>query len=244
MPNGDLIQGYPENSNIVSGMANRQVLMLDAISAVDVGTWIDMRPFRQGSLELTTTGTWSATVNLLVSNAHQMPGNGFTVTVGGTPATGDILAITIGSPVFYNSGVTGVYTVQAGDSTTNIATGLAASLLAAIQASANHQFFGEASRGLVGTLACTSLSNVVTIISQYPFPAGTTPVTCRTTLSPGATETLTVAQYDSGLGSLVPNCSFTGPSFQSFSICASWIKVACPTFSTGPITAIAQFVLP
>lgn len=198
--------------------------------ATTKGNWTRWFPFRKGSFEV--LGITTATCRLLASNAPVCPLNGKTLTVAGSgQTTGDVLTVTINGPGFT---IAASYTVLSSDDTyTKIATGLAAALKAAKNA-----FIASGANDVetitrVAYLTITSAAAVVTIQWQWPLEG----VQIVTALSVSATETLTAAEYDSGAGFVVPNCSLTANGNVEFEQAAMWIKADVSAWTTGTIAA-------
>lgn len=244
MPNGDVIQGYPENSNLVTGVANRQILLLDSVGANDVGTWIDARPFSKGSLDLSCSGTMNANVSLLVSNAAQMPGNGFDINLTGSATPGDVVILLFQAAAFFDPGISVSYTVIVGDTLTTIAVALAALLNAALYNAGLHEVYGQTANTFASSFLATAVGPMVALVTQNPFPPNTLPMDLQATVSGAQTEIITITQYDSGLGWPVPGCTLTGIGFQAFTCPATWMKAAVTNWVSGTISLIAQLSLP
>jgi hypothetical protein len=217
--------------------------LLDGITAADVGIWVPFAPFSNGTFEVSSTGT--ATIALKGSNGSIQPPNGWTVTVGGSAGTGDVLTLTITCPLLFNGNATASYTVLAGDTTTTIATGLAAAMNAVastpptganvnLGSQLSNLQYGQEISNVAGQFQVTSSSAVITVIWQAFL---NTPVSLQKTLSAGATETLTIAQYDSGAGNVIAGCTFTASGEAVFNQPCAWIKAYTTAYSSGTISA-------
>lgn len=251
MPNGQiLVGGQVVASSIIelmrsAGNISAEFLLLDGITAADKGIWVPFSPFRNGTFEVTDGGAMSGTIVLKGSNAPVQPPNGWTVTVAGTPAAGDVLTLTITCPLLFNGNATASYTVQAGDSTTTIATGLAAAMNAAAtvaptganatlgQQKSNLQY-GQEISNVAGCFNVTSSSAVISVLWQSFLNA---PVSLQKALSAGATETLTIAQYDDGEGFEIASCSLTAPGQVVFNEPCQWIKAYTSAYTSGTLSA-------
>lgn len=242
MPNGQILKSSRDNFSDISkqnGVAFAQYLLLDDVQAVDVGQWMPWAPFHKGSFELTSIGSFVGTAKLLASNAAVMPGNGVTLTVAGSETTGDTLTVAISHPFFGT--ITAHYVVKNTDTTaTLVATGLTAAINAAIRAVVAASINDYIDTSSAGEVSASSLNAVITILANWPI----TGFVVTTSLSVGATETLTQAQYDSGAGFLVPSCSVTAVGNVIFDQPAMWIKAAVSAYTSGGITGIVAACLP
>lgn len=236
-PNGDVLARYPEAPQQAGNSV--QLLLLDTVGAVDVGWWVPWAPFRNGSWEV--TGITSATAKLWTSNAASMPGNGYTVTVGGSATLNDHVSITIHSPQLLNGYCIGTYVVQGGDSVNVIAAGLEAALTAALLVQQQQLANSEATAIAASEIVVSVNSAVITIITNNPSVRY---FTVTTNVTGAASETLTKAQYDSGLGFNPTGGSVTSNANVPFSVPATWIKSSCSAFSSGAVTAIVQGAIP
>lgn len=246
MPNGDVLRQQPGSAQVdlerATPVVSRQIKLLDAPGAADVGWWTPWAPLHTASVEL--SGTFSATCQVLLSNAASMPSNGYTITVTGSETTGDTITVNILGPQFQNGALTTVYKVQSGDTTNNL---LAASLAAAIQAAikaadsiANEQSLGSPAM-LAGAIKVSVSTNVVTIATQQPMPW----FNVTTSLSGGATESLAVAQYDDGSGQTVTGLSaLSSAGLTQFNAVGSWIKGKVSAYTSGNPTLIVTAVSP
>ena len=135
-------------------------------------------------------GTIPSSVDIDIWDAEVSITNGTeTITVGGTPHAGDVVSLTFTNAWLahtYSWPRTVSYTVQVGDSTTNIAIGLAAAINA------------DAILSITGTIA-TQATNVVTF-NQMGVDANNTVITYS--ISGSATETITFGNGGNVSGSI------------------------------------------
>jgi hypothetical protein len=259
MPNGDLVLGWPEVPSKANGIAYRQQKLLDAVTANDVGLWVPWYPFHKGSFEVdASSGTLTGTVALKFSNSAEMPANGFTVTVGGSVTTGDKMTVTLTSPEFSQGIITASYTAVAGDTVDTVAAGLAAALVAAISAELTSPIVPpyEPSDSIIqgtvtpeqqaaaGAIKVTNASSTAVIVIAWYTPIYTPAL--KSSVSAGATETLTDAQYDDGSGYTPAGCSVTSASLTTFDVPAMWIKSPLSGYnsSSDAVSCILYGVLP
>jgi len=244
MPNGHILSQYPPVPEQATSFGYKQLLLLDAITANDVGIWVPFAPFSKGSFEVTAPSTFTGTVALYASNAAYMPPNALQIAVGGTKTTGDVLTVSIACGDLMGGAITASYTVLAGDTLATIAAGLTTALQTAIKSASI--VFANPNPPLVDA-AYIEVTNPSApsdnILVQWQFPLA--PITINNSLSTGATETLTVTQIDDGEGFLVPNCSLTATGNVVFSQPCRWMKAKCTGYSgVVPITAIVVATLP
>jgi phage tail sheath gpL-like len=178
-------------------------------------------------------------VQLLGSNASQEPANLYTVTVGGTVTSTDVLTLTFANPNIVNGTEAVAYTAQGGDTTTTIA----AALAAAINADT-----------ILNGLGITATSAVAVVTVTYPNGvqpgqeggSPTEPATQNVTvitgsLSGGATETLAVANASVGTNIGI---ALTALGITPFSILPPprWIKAVVNTFTGTRVLANLHMV--
>lgn len=246
MPNGDIIRQYPESGNnpaTSGGIAWRQILCLDAAAANTPGWWVPWYPFRNGSIQLSQAGgTPAGTVSLYTSNAAQMPANGYNITVGGTPHTGDVCTINVNGGGFIYSGS---YAVVGGDTTTTIATKLVAALQAALNNAEQPQYpqFGAINASLItvsnGGANPTAVVTVLTTAPQLYFDL------TSSVSGASATTTLTNASLDTTAAGALVAPTLTAPGSVQFMNVGTWIKANLTGYSgPGSITAVCQGVSP
>lgn len=247
MPNGQFLRQLPEVPQLAAGVASAHILLLDNVQANDVGKWVPWSPFSKGSFEIEAVGgSMSATIAMRLSNAATMPGNGSTVTVGGSATTGDVLTISLESPDFPNFNISASYTVVADDTLDTIATNLAAALLVALNTVKAQEFAnGDPAQDSyqqawsAASIQVTVSSAVISIFNQIPnFPD----VAVLTAVNSGATETLTVAQYDDGSGFDI--LTETSPGNTAFINAAAWVKAHCTNYSSGQLSALLVGAIP
>ncbi len=188
------------------------------------GLWIPAMWSKFHSIELSSASSFSAaSVGIYAADDYATPPNEYTVTVGGTITAADVASITLSNPNFRNGTETVSYTVQAGDTTSTIATALAAAI--------------NADATLAAVLITATASAAVVTVSYPTIPSGTfdniqnLPLGNFTTLSTNvtgsATETLTVAVGTNG--TLMQ--TITAPSFVNLQFSCRWIKARLTTLT-------------
>ncbi|HEV3022999.1 MAG TPA: hypothetical protein VGX76_11040 [Pirellulales bacterium] len=220
-----------------------QALLADAVVAANLpyeGLWVPVKYAKAASIEF--YGSISTLAMDIWATNQPDPLNTYTVTVGGSETDGDILNLIFTNPLLPGGSETVSLTTSGGESTTGIATGLAA----AVNADANLAALGfrATSAGAVVTITWPSApgSQVTTEIGSPPV-ASTTILT--TSKSGGATETLTTAVGADGQklnGSSIAALALT--NFTS-SMPVAWIKARIGTLTgtganiTAALTAAA-----
>lgn len=257
MPDGQILFQSPQPGQGINGVGIAQILGLDAVHATDIGYWFPLAPFgANASVENTSTGSWTATtVELLVSNAPQMPANGWTTTITGSLATDDILTVTLTSPQFSQGVITASYKLLSTDTTTTLAaTGLANALIAAIKAASGvvvpGQFPNIADSDIYTTIdqqqqaaagALTVLQSTDTVTIYWNMPWLILPSIAASTT--GA-ESMTITRYNDGQGFTVG--TYTGAGNTVINQPAMWAKIACTVYNStsGKVTSILTGVIP
>lgn len=208
-----------------------QATMADSVAAaLFEGLWLPSRYAKSGSVEL--AGSF-ATVQADIYATNQPDAkNSQTVTVGGTVTNGDAASLTFANPNLPNGTASVSYPITGSDTTTTIATGLAAAILANQTLTA------------LG-FSATSLANAVTVSwpsvppAADPQPNGTSSpppqnVTIITgSVSGAASETLTIALGTDGQ----KIASMTAAGIQPLSISGQpirWLKCRIPTLTGSP----------
>lgn len=204
---------------------------LAAVTSVGEGVWILSAFAKAASVEV--GGTFSAlSIQLLGSNSPSEPINQYTMTVGGTVTTSDVLTLTFANPNLPAGTKAVAYTTIGGDTTTTIAT----ALTAAINADTSLQRLG---------LLATSVGAVVTITYPNGYVGGqeggspSDPASQNTTIvtaskNGGASETLTVANASVGQN---VGAAITAVGFTQLAILPKWIKAVVNTFTGTNVLA-------
>jgi hypothetical protein len=237
----DLQTNVPISTGTPMPVQYRQIKFLDGVTANDVGIWRKRGAFSKGLMQVTCVGSMTGTVGLFLANDEFMPGNGWNVTVSDTSITaGDVLGVNL--QIGANS-ITALYSVIAGDTADSIATNLAAALnaqLAYLQNDMSQQ--DNAARCQLEAFTIVVAAAVITITWNSDINQ---PVSLSTS-NTGTTETLTVAQYDSGAGFEVPDfTAVTAVGISKYDVPSTWFKVKLSGYSgTGAITAIVHESLP
>lgn len=169
--------------------------LLRNITAAPVeGLWVDSAFAKVQSIE--TAGNASAfNIDLYGSNAPAMPLNQYTATVGGSATSTDVLNLAFANGNLPLGTKTVSYTVRGGDTLNSIA----AALAAAINADTDLGPLGitAAAASAVVTVSYPSVPpNAVPPTPSIPPPSNATALT--SSLSGGATETLTIAAGTNG----------------------------------------------
>lgn len=223
------IEGIPA----VSGPTSINATLLDNIQATPYeGIWVPWLYTKQGSIEI--SGSFSSLSASLFGTNSLNPLNSYTITVGGTAATGNTITLTVITP-------SGTFSVTFNDTTGNTTTQIAAGVVAAIAASTLLSSLG---------FQATNLANVITLTwpsspppGSFPYTTSSPPVaqvvTLTVTASGTASETFAVA---SGVGGSSLIASITALGMTQFSVSARWLKVRLTTLTGGGanVTAIAQ----
>lgn len=243
MPDGQLLSGYPDQGQHPNAGAWQQILLLDGPSALDVGWWVPWAPYSKGSLDV--SGTFSGTVEALVSNAATMPANGYTITIAGTVHENDVIGCTVAYSGSVGGGVHAAYTVLSGDNADNVATGLAAAISAALEAQpvipdTYAQTTQNASIGAdsIQVIIPSGALNTIQVLTQEPYQSLT--VVTNVT-GAGATTTAAVTQYDDGSGFEFVTTTTAGNTVINQP--GAWIKGKVSSYSSGSPTAILVGVI-
>lgn len=226
-----------EGLTAVNGPASINAVLLDSVTSVPYeGVWFPWMFVKQGSLEV--SGSMSTLSCQLYGTNAMAPTNSYTITMTGTAATGNNLTTNLILPT---GTITAVFADTTGNTTTQIATGVAAAINTAVQAST--PMWG---------IVATSATNVVTItwpaipptqggggfVSQSS-PAIAPMMAITTAVSGSASETMTLAAGSTGsaVGSAITALSMT-----QFTVSARFLKVRITTLTGGGanITATAQ----
>src|ERR1700693_4226395 len=178
---------YPEAGSF-NGPFSIDARLADAISAAGFeGLWTPCGPAKIASLEV--GGVFSAlTMNVFATNGPDMPLNTYTITVGGTVTTSDPLTLNFANPNLPGGTAPAAYTAIGGDTTTTIATGLAAAINASTALKGVQ--IGATSNGSLVTIQFPSAVPAPGTSPGAPPPANPTAITA--TVGGSATETLTV----------------------------------------------------
>lgn len=221
------IEGIPS----VQGPTSISAVLLDNIAAVPYeGIWVPWLFTKQGSLEL--SGTISTLSCQLYGSNSLSPLNSYQITVGGTLTIGDVLSAVFTTP---SGTVTAVYTTAAGNTTTNMAAGLAAFINTSMSFAALG--FTASSAGAVLTVFWPSVAPPPVVPYTTSSTATAQVVTVATSVVGSATETMTVA---AGVGGSALGSAITALGMTQFTYTARWLKIRLTTLTGGSVTAIAQ----
>lgn len=196
--------------------------------------WIPMQFARVLSFDL-TGGLATVSVQLLGSNSKDDPGNLSTITVGGTITAADVNSITVKNPNLPDGQKVVSYTSVGGNTTTIIATQLAA----AINADADLKALQISASSLAAVITISYPSSSPTAGGQEGSSVSDPPVS-NTCLFSGAstgaaTETFTVANASNGS---TIGAAITAKGLTAITTLPRWIKAQVNTL-TGAGAAIA-----
>lgn len=212
-------------------------LLLDAAAVAGTeGLWLPTRFAKTGSIEFAGSMT-TMSASILGTNQMGEPLNQYTLTIGGTVTTNDIVTITAANPNAAGGTVAVPYPAIGGDTTTTIATKLTALINANI--------------GMAG-LGVTATSAGAVITTSFPsiWPQGNAEVPVysvffgNTTTFTGAssgssTETVTVAPVTT-IGSAIGS-AVTALGITALSILPRWMRVRLTTLTGGGANITATF---
>lgn len=243
MPNGQTFGRLPsELSRDFPGCGSAQLLLLDGLTANSKGQWSQWAPYHKGSLEVSNApgaASMVGTVTLYGSNSIQQPSNGFTVTIGGTPAVGNTIQLKFHGAGFLNGELVVNYTVPAGSPTTStVAAGLATAINAALAQAAIQYTNNLDYQDSALLYAATPASNVINIDWNAPLPP-----TTLTASATGGGATATIGEYDDGSGFSIVTAQ-TAVGLTVFDVPCQWIKAVLSGYSAGNLTAIVNAVFP
>lgn len=209
-------------------------LVQNVTTAPTEGPWLPCRLFKQ--MGFTAEGTLTGlTATIWFSNALNCPLNGYTVTIGGTITSGDVVSLTVASSVAGN--VTVSHTVASGDTVGTIAAALATALNAnAALTAAGYQ---AAQTGALIALTYPSLRPGAAwfgagLLSGEPSTAPPVNYTLVTGAVSGAgTETVTTGIV-STTGANVLSLS-SSSNHAVLATPARWVKGKVTALTSGPI---------
>lgn len=198
------------------------------------GVWVPTKFLKYGSLVVDASGV-VASINgsILASNAPELPLNTYTVTVGGTVTTSDPLALIFANPNLPGGSITVSYVALGPDTTTTIATALAAAINGSAALAA--QAIIASSVGPVVTI--TFPSQAAATPSSSFSPSNTPPpnqTALTETVGGSATEMLAIGLGTDGQ----VISSVTGLGFIQLSPLPRWMKFRLATLTgTSPIVS-------
>jgi hypothetical protein len=178
----------------------RSQLLASATAAPFEGLWTPIAGAKVGSIEVNGTESTIEVDIYATNNPSASPSNTYTVTVGGSATQNDVVGLTFTNPLLPNGSESVSYTVGATPSLTTVAAGL----VAAILADTKLQALGFGASNLAGVITITWPSvSPQSIAGGDPYATPSTPVmgsttAISTTLSGGATETLTATAGTDG----------------------------------------------
>lgn len=172
-------------------------ILADGLVTADLpyeGVWVPVKWAEEATVELSTTGS-PGTIQVDIWGTNQQnPTNTYTVTVGGSVSPGDVLNLTFASRNLPSAGIEVSYTADSSDTTSTIATALAA----AINANTMLQGLGIIAKAAAAVVTVNWPSVAPNLAptagntpSSPPAPQNTLYIT--PSKSSGASETLTLA---------------------------------------------------
>lgn len=235
---------FPESAPY-NGPQSLSAELFDSISSAPYeGVWIPIHCVKKASVDISGTDSASS-VQIVGSNSISAPLNTYTVTVGGTITTNDVVTLRFDAGLIQSGPVNISYTVAGGDSTTSIAT----ALKTAINANASIIQIGivASSVGAVLTINWPSISSYV---PNSFTPASPTNPTLKNNLalsgsvSGYATETVTVACGTDGSALQLSTGSSATIGLNYISqLPVRWIKGRLTSVTGGSISATFHGVL-
>lgn len=210
--------------------------LLDSVTAAPAeGIWLPAQFLKNMSVEVTGSGSGQS-VQLYGSNALAEPGNQQTITIGGTVATGDVLTLAFKSAVAGTINVN--YTTVGGDTTSTIATALAAAINANATLATDLGVSASAASAVItvswpSETPAAAADNVPAGFNSsvtQPLPANFLSVTGSTTGS----EIFTIANGSTGtaVGSAITANGVT----QFAGNALRWIKARLTALTSGSVT--------
>jgi hypothetical protein len=217
----------------------RAQLLSSVTAAPFEGLWTPVAGAKIGSIE--ANGTISTLeIDIYGTNAPAgFPSNTYTVTVGGSATQNDVVGLTFTNPLLPGGAESVSYTVGATPSLTTVAAGLVAAILADTNLSA----LGFAASNLAGVITVTWPSIAPQTSAggdQYGTPSSPAMGSLTgisTTLSGGASETLTVTAGTDGY--LLTKITALG--FTALTLPMRYIKARLVSLSGGSATISAAY---
>lgn len=208
-------------------------LMQQVSAAPFEGLWTPVGAAKTSSIEVNQTGTPTFTLGIWGRNTPDLPMNTYTITVGGSATQNDVVTATFANPNLPGGSEAVSYTVGATPTLNSVAAALAALITADANLSALG--FSATATGAVITVQFPSIAGSLAI-GQPADPALGNYTQITTSLSGGATETLTVAVGADGFSLL----SINAIGFTAFPMPVNYIKARL-TALTGGGTLTADF---
>jgi hypothetical protein len=217
-----------QQSALFNGPFGIDARLLQQIAAAPFeGLWTPVGTAKQASLEVNNTGTVSAlALGLYGTNNPDLPQNTYTLTIGGSITTSDVLSAVFTNPNLPAGSKTVSYTTVGGDTLTTAA----AALAALIQADPLLNPLGFTATSLVGVITIQFPSfagQVITGDPQNPQFGNFTQITTSVTGSVTETMAVTVGTDGFELSALTAvGFSFSLPS-------VNYIKARLTTLTGG-----------
>ncbi len=190
----------------------RAVLLSGQSSAPFEGAWVPLVGCLQATLEVTATSGTTFSGSLWGTN-NPDPVNSYAVTVGGTVTAGNVLTLTFSGGVLFSPAAVS-YTVQSSDTTSTIATQLAAAVAASTAVA-------------VADISAQASGAVVTIT----YPSGVSPTT--PSVAPAGNPTM-----NQSLNAIEVSASSTGATTLTVANGTSGVSLA--TLSAGGMSTITM----
>lgn len=213
--------------------------LLDGVAVAPYeGVWLPARFAKAGSVELQLGGTGlTAEVDIWATNQQDMPSNTYVLTVGGSATATDVLTLTFKNPLLAGGQKAVAYTVPSSPSLNSVAAGIAA----AVNADTALQAIGVTAAALAAVVTITWPSTSPSAAPGAPSaPKSASTIALSTSLSGGATETLTVTLGTDG--TQVASLSAAGlVSMPTAPFPFRWIKARMPTLSGTNPSATLNF---
>lgn len=217
-----------------NGVFSQNSLLIDAISAAPYeGLWVSAQFLKNACIE--TEGTFgSMSFQLYGTNLDSVGAvNQYTATIGGSVTTGDVVTLKILSGNIHAGSESVSYTTVGGDTTTTIATALAA----AINADTVLNSIGVQATSAAAVITITFPSAVSNINATPSSPFLQNQITISSTVSGSATETVTVAVGSNGIAI---GSAITSKSLTNISPIPKYIKARLTAVSGGNATVALQ----
>lgn len=213
-----------------TGPFSFQALLADSIQKpLYEGLWVPTGFLKSASIEVFGTFT-SLSMGIWGTN-RQAPLNTYTVTVGGSITAADVATLTFRNPNLPGGIATAAYPVAGGNTTTTIATALAA----AINANAALAALGVRATSVAAVLTITWPTVPPNMNTSFSSPGVASNIALAGSVSGSATETLTVTLGADG----VAIATVTAVGLTTIAQVPAYMKIRLPTLTVADTAIIS-----